>query len=240
MATRPVFVPDYAQPPFVKEVMVDFTWYSGFAKSQAQKSISSLHLEAKRQGIEPILEISSKSTQRLGMDLSAFNLMIKVEGHQGMSVECAFQGSKVFEGGGPFSDLYTVSSREAKKDDRIRNSGDLIRFNFLGEDFPTKPLTAFYDWLYLKALSQNGTLASQLLRYNGFTDIAFNPEKSINCQARSAALFVALSQIGEIDEIVKDKRYYLELITQKSKPTVTRQKPGQLSLPFNQDDAKTN
>jgi hypothetical protein len=230
MAIRPVFVPDDARPPFVKEVLVEFKWYSGFAKSQAQKSIGSWHTAAKGRGIDPILEISSKSGQRLGVDLSAFNLMLEAKGHRVMSVECAFQGSKFFERGGPFTDLYAVSSREAKKDDRLRNSGDVIRFTFLGEDFPTKPLTAFYDWLYLRALNQNEVLARQLLRYKGFTDIAFNPEKSFNCQARSAALFVALSQIGEIDNVINDKKHYLDLISDQPESPGKMQPPSQPSL----------
>jgi hypothetical protein len=230
MAKRPVFIPYEDRPPFVKEVLVEFKWYPGFAKSQAQKSIDSWHASAKRHGIYPIIEISSKSSQRLGVDLSAFNLMLKAKGHRSMSVECAFQGSKVFELGGPYTDLYTVSSREAKKDNRIRNSGDVIRFTFLGEDFPTTPLTAFYDWLYLKALNQNEILARQLLRYKGFTDIAFNPEKSFNCQARSAALFVALSKVGEINNVINDKEHYLALISDHNDSLCNTKPQSQLRL----------
>jgi len=216
MAKRPVFIPENNKISFVRELFIEFKWYPGFAKTQAQKSIVAMHLAAKDHGIDPILEISSKSQKRLGVELSAFNLMLKVEGHRPMSVECAFQGSKVFERGGPFTDLYVVTSIEAKKDSRLRNSGNVIRFSFIGEDFPSNPVTSFYDWLYLKALNQNKDLASQLLMYKGFTDIAFNPEKSLNCQARSAALFVALNQIGEIDKVINDKKYYLKLITGRS------------------------
>ncbi len=230
MAVRPVFVPDYCQYPFVIEIPVEFSWHSGFSKSQVQKSISSLHAAAKRHDIDPVLEISSKSMQPLGISLSAFNLMLTFKGHQAMSVECAFQGSKVFERGGPYTDLYAVSSREAKKDDRLRNSGNVIGFTFWGEDFPTKPLTAFYDWLYLKALQQNKSLAEQLLQYKGFTDIAFNPERSLNCQARSAALFVALSQMGEIDKVSDDKSYYLDLLSERVKSLKKDQPPSQLGL----------
>jgi hypothetical protein len=230
MAKRPVFIPNKDRPPFVKEVLVEFNWYPGFAKSQAQKSIESLHAAAKNRGIDPVLEISSKSKQQLGVALSAFNLMIETEGHRVMSVECAFQGSKVFEMGGPYTDLYTTSSRYAKKDNRLRNSGNVIRFNFIGEDFPTKPLTAFYDWLYLKALNQNDDLAKQLLRYKGFTDIAFNPEKSFNCQARSAALYVALSQVGEINNAINDKEQYLALISDHNYSLGNTKPPSQLRL----------
>jgi hypothetical protein len=229
MAIRPIFVPDEEKPPFVQEVNLEFTWHPGFALSQMQKSIASLHAAARDYGIDPILEISSRSLQRIGVELSAFNLMFKTKDGWAMSVECAFQGSKVFERGGPYDNLFNASSREAKKDDRLRSSGALLRFDFLGEDFPTKPLTAFYDWLYLNALFQNQSLAEQLLRYKGFTDIAFNPNKSINCQARAAALFVALKKKGEIEKVIKDKKYYLELVGGKP-GSFKKQLPSQLIM----------
>ncbi len=136
-----------------------------------------------------------------------------------LSVECAFQGSKVFFNQGPFHDLYHVSSIEAKKDIRLKNSGNLISFNFFGIIFPTQPLTAFYDWLYFLALSQNPALVSGLSEYHGFSDIAFNPEKSINCQARSAALFIALSKSKYIEMGVfsSDIDYYFNVINPRQK-----------------------
>jgi len=215
MAKRPIFIPKPESSPFVEEIDVDFEWHSGFAKSQAQKSIRSLHESAAQKGITPVLEISSKSIDSLGTALSAFNLHITIDTGRTISVECAFQGSKVFKDGGPYIDLYDKSSREAKTDLRLKNSGELTAFSLMGEQFPTRPVTAFYDWLYLRALFDNQEEARQLLSYNGFSDIAFNPEKSINCQARSAALFVAMSKNNSIDlkKIVKDKNYYLRLVT---------------------------
>lgn len=229
MTKRPVFVPldDY---PFVREIQIEFEWHPGFAKTQAQKSIKSLHDSAARQGIAPILEISSKSPDPLGVALSAFNLKIRPPGEPLMSVECAFQGSKVFKNGGPYTELYNTSSREAKTDDRIRNSGDLVEFRFLGKFFPKEPQTAFYDWLYITALHQNPGLADQLVRFKGFSDIAFNPKKSLNCQARSAALFVALCKIpGEIERIIEDKDYYLRRVRGDKKQS-TEKTAEQLTL----------
>ena len=215
MAKRPVFVPNLKGFPFVQEVQIEFEWFPGFAKSQAQKSIASQHRAAAQRGLSPILEISSKSVEALGSALSAFNLLLNLAENQPMSVECAFQGSKVFENGGPYSDLYAMTSREAKTDERIRNSGKLITFRLLGEDFPTTPVMAFYDWLYLSALWQNPPLATQLSNYRAFSDIAFNPERSINCQARSAALYVALLHHAAIERALSDKNYYLSLVAGK-------------------------
>jgi len=209
MANRPIYVPLEARP-FVQEKLIEFQWFPGMAVSQAQKSILSWHQSAATKGIAPILEISSKSTEPLGVRLSAFNLMLR-EGQLSMSVECAFQGSKVFRSGGPFTELYSVSSREARGDERLRDSGPLVAFRFLDQEFPLKPVTAFYDWLYLKALQQNQALAESLLAYQAFSDIAFNPKKSLNCQARAAALYVGLSRARMLPRI-SNREDYLALV----------------------------
>ncbi len=193
MATRPVYVASKDGSLSVIKKEVEFHWHPGMTKTQKQKSIASLHFAAEKLGIGPILEISSKSEDQLGVALSAFNLTIttKVQ-KRTFPVECAFQGSKVFQRGGPYTDLLEGTAREAKKDIRLKKSGDLIGFRFFKKDFPLKPRTLFYDWIYINALNQNEQLADEVVRYSGFTDIEFNPSKSINCQAFSAALFVSL------------------------------------------------
>ncbi|WP_126146998.1 DarT1-associated NADAR antitoxin family protein [Synechococcus elongatus] len=216
MASRPVFVPSLIEKELVWEIPVEFTWHSGLSKSQVQKSIASLHEEAAKKNIIPILEISSKSKNHLGVSLSAFNLMLEVQTPRKtikLSVECAYQGSKVFARGGPYEDLYYASSRDAKIDERLRSSGDFIGYSFFADAFPSQPLTAFYDWLYLHALSQNKSLSDQLFEFQGFSDIAFNPAKSLNCQARAAALFVTLARRKEIERVLSDRDYYLSLIS---------------------------
>lgn len=225
MVWRPIFLPSPTDLPFIKEVEVNFTWHPGLAVSQAQKSIASLHEAAASLGYSPLLEISSKSQNSLGIALSAFNLVLQAPDGQKMSVESAFQGSKVFVNSGPFHDLYRKSSREAKLDERVRKSGDVVLFDFKGEEYPTQPLTAFYDWLYLTALFQNPQLSRQLLQYNGFTDIVFNPEKSFNCQARSAALYVGFVRAGIITKVMGSWNDYFAVISSAPK----KSQPG---LPF--------
>ena len=235
MAKRPIFTPDFSGFPYVDAVDIEFKWHPGFAKPQLQKSIASLHEAAEKLNkISPILEISGKSASNLGINLSAFNLPLKTPDGQTMSVECAYQGSKVFENGGPYHELYSASSREAKTDDRLRNSGELVAFNFCGEDFPIEPKTAFYDWLYMTALYQKKrNFVKELEVFQGFSDIVFNPNRSINCQARATALFVSLSKNGLIDEqIFRDKDYYLALITGKDELPPTESLPLQLTLPL--------
>jgi hypothetical protein len=233
MATRPIFIP-INEFPFVNEQTVEFQWFPGFSKTQAQKSIRSLHRAAKTIGIYPVLEISSKSSLSMGVELSAFNLMAEFENGYRMSVECAFQGSKVFEKGGPYQDLYKMGSYEAKKDKRLKDSGDVIGFQLFDDRFPTEPKTAFYDWLYLKALSQNPVYAKMLSKFEAFSDIHFNPEKSINCQARAAALFVSLQKKWEIDAVINDKTLYFSIISgHKGEIHEGKALIEQYELPFN-------
>lgn len=199
MANRPIFVPQSGVPR-VRTLDVDFEWFPGFALSQQQKSIASLHRAAAVRGVRAPLEISSKSPEELGRRLSAFSLLVDHPTAGRVALESAFQASKVFSRGGPFAELATASPRDAKTDPRLRNSGLLLRFHWGAERFPTRPTTAFYDWLYMQALALlDEDTRRQICARDGFTDIAFNPERSVNCQARSAALFVSLSRDGQTD-----------------------------------------
>jgi hypothetical protein len=177
----------------VHEIPVQFHWHPGLAASQKKKNVLELHRAASDLGIAPLLEISSKSELEVGRKLSAFHLKVDVDG-KSTTVECAFQGSKVFEHGGPFVDLYWKDSREAKRDERLKTSGKLISFRYEGKDFPTSPTTVFYDWLYFKALYPHREWLERRDEWAGFTDIEFNPERSLNCQARSFAAFISLQK----------------------------------------------
>lgn len=230
MVERPIFIPNPEIPPYVKEVSVEFSWYPGFSKAQTQKSIASLHNSAANLGITNVLEISSKSPNPLGVSLSAFNLMLEVQEGRRISVECAFQGSKVFEDGGPFTELYYRSSKIAKTDERLRTSGKLVTFDFFGTKFPLTPLTLFYDWLYMTALVQNKELAHKILAFQGFSDIAFNPKRSINCQARSAAFFVALCNMKQIINALQNKEHLAGLINGNSLDIYDSETVQQLSF----------
>lgn len=216
MANRPVYIPKlFSESPGVIVKDVGFKWFPGISKSQKQKSISSLHEAAGKLNIppvSPVLEISSKSEIELGVALSAFNLMIATKKRKkSFSVETAFQSSKVFEKGGPYIDLLDGTPRQAKKDIRLKESGNLMKFRFFSKDFPLIPRTLFYDWLYINALHQNEELSDQVVSYRGFTDIEFNPKKSINCQAYSAALYVSLRNIGVIDEALESPESFIEV-----------------------------
>lgn len=220
MANRPIFIPKSNGNLLVAAIPIQFTWHPGMSTSQKQKSIRSLHDAATRtRGLAKILEISSKSEMEWGVKLSAFNLMYKMPNAQQASVEVLFQGRKVFAQGGPYTDIYRKTSREAKKDKRLKESGRLISFRYGDFDWPLLPQTAFYDWLYLSALLQNQSLAKKLVEYDGFSDIEFNPQKSINCQAASAALYKALVERNHLALAISTPDEFLKMHNmQKTKP----------------------
>jgi hypothetical protein len=211
MVKRPVFVPLIKHDHLVDEVEVEFSWSPGLAPAQKKKNIIAFHKSAEEKGLYPLLEVSTKSDELLGQRLSAFNLKIKTDDGD-ISIESAFQGSKVFEEGGPYTDLYKKDSRKAKKDTRIRTSGKLIGFNFMRIDWPLIPKTAFYDWLYLKALQSHQEYLQKLFKYKGFTDIEFNPKKSINCQARTCALLVSLMKLDFLDYALSSQNTFINII----------------------------
>ena len=194
MAKRPIFITNEKSSNFIDVADIDFKWYPGFDISQKQKSINSLHNSFHEIfNDKKILEISSKSMNEVGIKLSAFNLYFtsKITNDK-VTVESAFQSSKVFEKGGPYLDLLYKSSREAKQDLRLKESGSLICFQFEDKKWSLEPKTIFYDWLYISVLLKHKELVNEITKFDAFSDIEFNPEKSINCQARSAALFVSL------------------------------------------------
>jgi len=215
MAERPIFVPIEKGTRLIAAVPITFTWHPGMAPSQKKKNVVALHEAAEKKGIAPLLEISSKSEREVGRRLSAFNLKIAVGGAE-VPIECAYQGSKVFENGGPFADLFFVTSREAKGDPRLKHCGKLVGFNFQGKSFPLSPTTVFYDWLYMMALFPHRDWLKRLQKCAGFTDIEFNPDRSLNCQARSLATFISLEKRNILDEAMQSFENFRELETASS------------------------
>ncbi|MFS2263318.1 DarT1-associated NADAR antitoxin family protein [Vibrio vulnificus] len=215
MAVRTVFVPDKKNVGVIK-IDVHFQWYSGLSVEQKQKNVIALHRGAQQHGLKSTLEVSTKSLDPIGVALSAFNLMITTKKNNSFSVESAFQGSKVFEKGGPYLDLFQVDSRTAKKDPRIRSSGAVESFRFFSYEFPNTPRTYFYDWLYINTLLKNSSLRDKVLGYDSFSDIEFNSEKSVNCQAHAIALYLSLLNFGfkgdelrhPVDFLNKCRDYY--------------------------------
>jgi hypothetical protein len=139
--------------------------------------------------------------------------MVDFDGDKQISLEYAFQGSKMFEGNIQYKDIYEKQSIEAKKDSRLKTSGAIIGFEFEGNFWENEPKTAFYDWMYINALYRNNRdLVEELLEYEAFSDIEFNPKKSINCQARTCAVLVSLVKLDLIDEALSSKERFIEMV----------------------------
>ena len=107
-----------------------------------------------------------------------------------------------------------MDSRISKKDQRIRNSGSIVGFKFDGRDFETEPTTFFYNWLYINTLNLHKDLGDKLMEFDAFTDIEFNPKKSLNCQAEAAAIYVSLRRQNLLDEALKDKDSFKKVVYQ--------------------------
>lgn len=229
MAKRPIFISDTSSEKYITEVEVEFEFYNGFSLDQKQKSIKSLHEAAKSNGINDLLEVSTKSPNELGNLLSAFNLSFLDKNNKIVYLESIFQGSKVFENDdGPHKDLYRLFPQDVKKDTRIDRSKKITKFEYEGQVWESEPKTAFYDWIYLNALkfnidNSNNPIYKKILNFSAFTDIEFNPKKSINCQARSCALFVSLYKKNKLEIALESKESFLDIISidnfYKKKPT---------------------
>jgi type I restriction enzyme M protein len=160
-----------------------------------------------------VLEISTKSSVPLGINLSAFNLKFYDTENQMHCIENVFQSSKVFSNGGPYRDLLNCSPRDAKRDERLKTSGELECFDFESVVFQLEPKSNFYDWIYVNALCQNPKLSDELINngYTAFTDIEFNHKKSVNCQARAVAIFVSLFYANNL-AVVKSQETFIEAV----------------------------
>ncbi len=211
MAVRPYFRLGNAQDSFFEQEDGEFKFSPGFAPSQKKKNVHALHdvIRSKFKQAK-ILEISTKSDDALGVNLSAFNLTWEVDGRS-YPVECIFQGCKVFQNGGPFKDIILKKPLDAKRDIRLKESGELTGFKFRKEWWPLSPKSCFYDFIYIQALKSHPELMDEILAYDTFTDIEFNPNKSINCQARSVAIFVTLSKFNLLDEYLSSQANFLRL-----------------------------
>ena len=217
MAKRPVFVISNKHIEYSTHD-VEFQWFPGYAISQKQKSIRSLHDSAyQKYNLNNILEISSKSELELGVKLSAFNIKIRHQDFGFIPLECAFQGSKVFQKVGQVKDFYKMDPYKIKKDSRLKESGPIIGFNFNNVDFDNKPITFFYNWIYINAVYQNQRLSQDLLKFDAFTDIEFNPKRSINCQAKACALYVTLSKTNNLERCVTDINFFKNIMLSISK-----------------------
>ena len=138
------------------------------------------------------LEISSRSSDRLGRDLSAMNLPADGDPH-GRPVEAVYQAAKCYGDGGPDTHV-SRSGYEAKHHDRERRrQGPLAGFRHEGRQWPPETGSAFYDWLWTRSALRccGHGVVERLQRYDGFTD-QFHRPGALACQAKTAAIVAGM------------------------------------------------
>ena len=140
-----------------------------------------------------ILEVSSRSPDSLGRQLSAMNLRA-ADDPQRRPVEAVYQAAKIYGAGGPATPAR--SGYEAKRIDRERRRhGPLAGFEHAGRRWPLDTGTAFYDWLWARsALAAYGPkIIERLQEYDGFTD-QFHRPGARACQAKTAAIVAGMGE----------------------------------------------
>ncbi|MGC9603696.1 DarT1-associated NADAR antitoxin family protein [Staphylococcus warneri] len=199
-----------------KKIKVEFTWHSGFSKEQKQKNMISLHQTfLERFSNYKILEVSTKSKVDVGVKASAFNLTIETKKGNTFSVEELFQTSKVYKKNGDQSHLLkdNVDIREIKRKLREINENDeMIRYSCFNQNFPLEPRTLFYNWLYINVLNRNEQLAKEVLKFDAFTDIEFNPKRSYNCQAEACSIYVSLVRRDLLEKALNSVENFKEIV----------------------------
>ncbi len=239
MAVRPVYYVSDA-PPFLIAEDTEFTFHPGFSPSQKRESVRSLHgAFAARHPDMKVLEVSRRSESDIGTRLSAFNLRYTTGSGERVPVECVFQSSKVFRNGNRYPALLHALPGDAKTfmSRKAAENGELLKFTLEGTDYPLVPPTSFYDWVYLSALREDSALCSEILGggYEAFTDIEFNPLKSINCQARTVATFVMLSRRGLLDDCLRDWGTFVRTVYPEQKDAGEGRKQRSISDFFQVD-----
>lgn len=206
MAKRPAWT---IQDKKVVRKEFEFLWNGGFAISQKKKNIINLHNSIKENEDIKVLEVSTKSDSDIGYRLSAFNLKL-----DGKFLENVFQSSKIYENGGPYKDLLEVDPKQSKRDERHHTSGKILGFEYDFIKWSLVPKTAFYDYIYIKAAMETIKMKEllQVTQYDWFTDIEFNPQKSINCQARSVTILKYIL-LNDMSDVIKEYDSWIKFHT---------------------------
>lgn len=167
----------------VAKGLISFKWEPGMSTSQSRKSCVRFHEALDFHLDLHALDISSASTEELGVELSAFNLVLR-----GYRLESLYQGSKVYSKSGESQHLYNADSLTAKKYAKSNDVGKLVSFRLFDTEYPLEPKTVFYDYIYLLAICENYSEDLDLSAYNCFTDVQATIDVDA-CQARSVCLY---------------------------------------------------
>lgn len=197
MATRPIYISTGdVNNPFTED-NINFEWKAGYSYVNKCKRRDNLKKEiAKKYDIDKWLEVSSISDKDIGKRLSALNLMLTLTSNNSYSVEDIYQNSKVY------------------KDNHI------VGFKLNNTEFENIPYGMYYDYIYMVALYQNKNYHDIIKNYYLFTDLFFNPNKSLNTQARAIAIFKTLydnDYLKLLEDVSEFKKYYKNNVKLKVK-----------------------
>lgn len=210
MAKRRVY---YIEGNKIRFTDFDIEWNHGFSIQQKQKNVRNLHAAISNYfnvQLNQILEVSTKSLEEIGRQLSSFNLKIQTKEGK-FPLECFYQSSKVFTnfwGEYQIFEALYMSPKSAKVRLAKENHKCLIKFRCFGKDFPLEPKYLFYDWLYINAVKELPDLINHIFNYKFFTDIEFNPDKSLSCQARTLVLYIWLIKNNRLDDYINNPIYF--------------------------------
>ncbi|WP_139452439.1 DUF6977 family protein [Campylobacter armoricus] len=214
----------------VLERDIEYDYFGGFASSQKQKCIISLHSEIKKEYPKvKILEVSTKSPNKdLGIRLSAFNLKL-----DGICIEDIFQTSKVFlDKYGCYKNFYDIKNDifvlDKIKNEQVKTKKLYHRIkesDFLDTRLK-RELNKLYLLLYPDSILDHFYYKNKkypnhpvtffydyiyikallenninISEYDIFTDIEFG-KNSINCQARSCAIYNYLYKNNKLNTYI--------------------------------------
>lgn len=208
MAKRIYFIAKPSYRGLIVEKNIQYEHFRGESQKQKNRSIHAMHhaIKAMESGGK-ILDVSKNSNEPLGRELSSVNLIY--EGKSGAyPVMNIFQSAKIFDGGGPFTDLLLENPRVSSKDKRLKDSGRLLGFHFEGEPYSLTPRHYFFDWIYVNALYQKKKLHEVVTAYDMITDVDYNMNSMFASSARACAYFISLYHADLLEEALETRESF--------------------------------
>ena len=150
------------------------------------------------------LEISSRSPDKIGRELSPMFLMTTDDSGRTFPVESAYMAARDY-GSGPAEPM--ASGFAAKTaDKRRRNRGPLKRFIWNRLEWAPEAACAFYEWLWIRATSKSQR--RYLQEFASYTDMFSRGWDGDPCQARAAAVAVALEDAARLNAALSSEGTY--------------------------------
>ena len=187
MARRMVF---FVKDGKVERKKIKFKGIPGKSEDVLNNNVKRLHSKLTQRA----LEVSRYSQDPLGIKMDRRALYIQPNYAGGIYLESFYQGSKIFENGGPHRHWVFLSPIDVLDDKRLENSGQIVRYWSLFEHEYWYESEHYFDYHYIKACVRSLSKydLEELLKYEVFTDIEYNPNKEDITPAIAAALLKLL------------------------------------------------